>query len=219
MTSRWQTERAAVAEAARRVAEAGLTSGRSGNVSMRLGTAAPLDLMAITPSQVSLSGLGAEQVAVVDFDMEPVEGDAAPSAESLMHVAVYRARPDVGAVIHTHPEYATAAAVAGLEIPPVVDEMVVTIGGAIRVSEYGFPGSQELADRVCAALGDRNAALVRNHGAVGVGSSLEEAVEVCVMTERTASIFVRARLLGGAHPLPDEAVEAETAVFRMRRGS
>jgi L-fuculose-phosphate aldolase len=215
--ARWQAEKRAVVEAAREIATAGLTSGASGNVSTRLASGDSRDLMAITPSGGKLSDLSEDDIAVVDFDVEPVEGDAVPSAESLMHVAIYRARPDVGAVIHTHPVYASAAAVAGLEIPSIVDEMVVLIGGPVRVSGYAFPSTQELADNVCTALGERNAALIRNHGAVGVGSDLSEAVDVCVLTERMAKIFCYARLLGEVGDLPKEAVEAEAAIFRMRR--
>ena len=217
MTSPWQIEKRAVVEAARKIAEAGLASGTSCNVSTRLAPGDSRDLMAITPSGGRLSDLGKDDIAVVDFDVEPVEGDTVPSAESLMHVAIYRARPDVGAVIHTHPVYASAAAVAGLEIPPIVDEMVVAIGGRVRVSGYAFPSTQELADNVCTALGERNAALIRNHGAVGVGSVLSEAVDVCVLTERVAKIFYCARTLGEVGELPKTAVEAETAIFRMRR--
>ena len=217
--ARWQAEKRAVVEAARKIAEAGLASGTSGNVSTRLAPDGRRDLMAITPAGGRLSDLGEDDVAVVDFDVEPVEGDRVPSAESLMHVAIYRARPDVGAVIHTHPVYAGAAAVAGLEIPPIVDEMVVLIGGRVLVSGYAFPSTQELADNVCTALGDRNAALIRNHGAVGVGSDLPEAVDVCVLTERVAKIFCYARVLGEVGELPKEAVEAEASIFRMRRRS
>ena len=91
------------------------------------------------------------------------------------------------------------------------------MGGAIKVSGYAFPGTQELADNVCAALGERNAALIRNHGAVGVGSTLQEALDVSALVERTAQVFIYASLLGGAHTLPPDVVEAELSIFRMRR--
>jgi len=172
--------------------------------------------MAITPMGRSYDLLQAEDVVVVDHEMEAVEGELAPSSESLLHVAVYSRRPDVGAVVHTHAVYSSVAAVASLEIPPIIDEMVVAVGGPVHVSEYAFPGTPELADNVCAALGERNAALIGNHGAVGVGRDLREAVDVCVLTERAAQIFVLSSLLGKAGVLPEEVVEAETAIFRMR---
>ena len=199
--------------------ELGLVTGSSGNVSRRLGSSDGAELMAITPTGRPHADLKDEDIAVVDFDIEPVEGGPPPSSESLMHVAIYRARPDVWAVIHTHAVYSSVAAVAGLAIPPIVDEMAVTLGGAIEVSDYGFPGTMELADSVRDALGERNAALMRNHGAVGVGSDLKEAMEVCKLTERVAQIYVMASILGKVSPLPEDIVEAETAIFRMRRQS
>ena len=218
MSIRWKDQKAEIAEAARRLAELGLVAGSSGNVSVRLPAEDDRELMAITPMGRPYDSLQAEDVVVLDHEMEAVEGDAAPSSESLLHVAVYRRRPEVGAVIHTHAVYSSVAAVVGLEIPPIIDEMVVAVGGAIRVSKYAFPGSMELADNVCEALGERNAALMGNHGAVGVGRDLGEAVDVCSLTERAAQIFVLSSLLGKAGVLPKEVVDAEAAIFRMRSG-
>ena len=213
----WQADRKAVAETARRLAALDLVGTSSGNVSARLEPVGGRELLAITPSGRPHAELSVDDIPVVDFDVEPVEGELAPSSESLMHVGVYRARPDVGAVIHTHSVYASVAAVAGLGIPPIIDEMVVAIGGGIELSDYAFPGTQELADRVVATLGDKNAALIRNHGAVGAGRDLTEALDICVLTERVAKIFVLASLLGTPGELPNNVVEAEAAIFRMRR--
>ena len=93
----------------------------------------------------------------------------------------------------------------------------MSIGRTIEVSEYAFPSTKELADNVCAALGEGNAALIRNHGAVGVGRGLEQALEVCVLTERVAQVFLYASMLGKVPPLPKEVVEAEASIFRMRQ--
>ena len=204
-----------VAEAARNMAAAGLVSGTSGNVSARL----PGVLMAITPMGGRCEGMSADDVVVVDRDLNTVEGGPAPSSESLLHAAVYEARPDVGGIVHTHAIYSSAAAVAGVEIPPIVDEMVVALGGAVRVSEYAPPASEEAAGRVCAALGSRDAALMRNHGSVAVGASPASALEAAMLVERAAKIFVLSSVLGGAAMLPDEVVEAETAIFEMMRQS
>ena len=202
-----------VAEAARNMAAAGLVSGTSGNVSARL----PGGLMAITPMGGRCEGMSAEDVVVVDRGLDPVEGDLAPSSESLLHASIYDARPDVGGIVHTHAVYASAVAVAGLEIPPIVDEMVVVLGGAVRVSEYAPPASEEAAERVCAALGSRDAALIRNHGSVGVGANPGSALEAAMLAERAARIFVLSSVLGSPGTLPDEVVEAEAAIFEMRR--
>jgi L-fuculose-phosphate aldolase len=197
--------------------ELGLATGASGNVSSRIRDGDSSELMAITPSGKRYADLKDDDIAVVDLDVESVEGELVPSSESLMHAAIYRARPDVGAVIHTHAVFSSVAAVSGLEVPPIIDEMVVYVGGAIKVSDYAFPSTQELADNVCDALGDRNAALIRNHGAVCVGRDLDEALDVCQLVERLAQVFVYSSLLGKVHELPPDVVEAEASIFQMRR--
>ncbi len=221
MSEDFAEARRMVASAAREMAALGLATGSSGNVSLRL----PAGLFAVTPSGVPYTRLRGEEVVIIDGEAEPVERedgawsqpDLMPSSETLLHLAIYAARPDVGAVVHTHAVYSSVAAVAGLDVPPIIDEMMLSVGGPVRVSEYRFPGTQELADSVVAALGERNAALIRNHGAVGVGRDLESALDVCVLVERMAQVFVFASLLGGANPLPHEAVETELALYRMRR--
>ncbi len=210
-----ETARRQVAEVARKMAAAGLVSGASGNVSARL----PGGLMAVTPMGGRCEILPAEEVVVVDGDLATVEGDIVPSSESLLHAAIYDARPDVGGIVHTHAVYSSAAAVAGREVPPIVDEMVVTLGGAVRVSEYAPPASAEVAERVLLALGSRDAALIRNHGAIAVGASPGAALETAILVERAAKILVLSTMLGGAATLPDEIVEAEMAIFEMRRRS
>ena len=210
-----QVAKQQVAEVARRMAELDLVSGTSGNVSARLSDG----LMAITPMGKSYDGMSAEDIVVLDGDLNPVEGDLMPSSESLLHVVIYAARPDVGGIVHTHAVYSSAVAAAGLAIPPIVDEMVVNLGGAVRVSEYAPPASETVAERVCDALGNRDAALIRNHGAVAVGADPEAALKASILTERAAKIFVLSSILGHPTTLPDEVVASEAAIFEMRRAA
>ena len=210
-----QVAKQQVAEVAGRMAELDLVSGTSGNVSARLSDG----LMAITPMGKSYEGMTADDIVVLDGDLNPVEGDLMPSSESLLHVAIYAARPDVGGIVHTHAVYSSAVAAAGLAIPPIVDEMVVNLGGAVRVSEYAPPASETVAERVCDALGNRDAALIRNHGAVAVGRDPEAALKASILTERVAQIFVLSSILGSPTTLPDEVVASEAAIFEMRRAA
>jgi L-fuculose-phosphate aldolase len=214
----WEEEKEQVLEACRRIVAAGLVAGASGNVSRRVEGPDGVPLVAITASQVPYHRLAAGDIVVIDFERDPVEGEGVPSSETLAHLAVYRARPDVGAVVHTHSIYASALAVAGLEIPPLIDEQVVVLGGVVPVAEYAIAGSQELADKACAALGEGNAVLWHNHGVLGVGADLEEAAIACELVERLAQIYVLALGLGRVTPLPEDAVEAEKKIFRMSRG-
>ena len=211
----WTGEREAVLETAQELSRLGLVAGHSGNVSMRVG-ADPL-LIAVTPSQHPYRSLRAADILVVDAEAEPVFGELPPSSETLLHLAVYQGRPDVGAVIHAHSVYATICAVAGLEIPPVVDELVVIVGGGVPVADYSAPGSEELAAGASDALRDRDAALLRLHGLVGVGGDLASALAVCELVERAAQVSVWTRLLGREATLPPDVVDAEQAIYRMRR--
>ncbi len=207
------TAKQQVAEVARKMTELGLVSGTSGNASGRVAGG----LMAITPMGKSYEGMSAGDVVVVDGDLYPVDGDLMPSSESLLHAAIYAARPDIGGIVHTHAVYSSAVATAGMNIPPIVDEMVVNLGGEVRVSDYAPPASEDVAELVCEALGNRDAALIRNHGAVGVGVDVRAALEASVLTERVAKIFVLSSILARPSTLPDEVVASEAAIFEMRR--
>ena len=211
----WNQARQAVLEAARQMAELGLVVGAGGNVSLRIPAETPL--VAITPTQRSYKELTPGEVPILSLAGEVVQEGLAPSTEMSLHLEMYRTRADVGAVIHCHPPHATAYAVAGLEIPPIVDELVVLVGGPVRVAEYAFPGTQELASHACRAMGEGNAVLLRNHGLLAVGKDLEETLNVCHLVENTARVFLLAHSVGRAHPLPPEAVEAERELFRRRR--
>ena len=215
MEMKWREERQAVLAAVQRMSALALTVGTSGNVSMRLaGDVGGRELMAITPSGVAYDMLRAEDILVTDMDIEPVYGEGIPSSESLLHAEIYVRRGDVSAVIHTHSPYATAAAVAGVDIPLIIDEMALVIGGTVKVSEYAFPSSDALAANVCAALGGRNAALIRNHGVVGVGADLDEALRVCELVEHAARVLVYASTLGKVTLLPADVVEGGDCAVR-----
>lgn len=216
----WDDVRTAIVEACRRLDEGGLVAGSSGNVSVRLPAAEGVEreLVAVTPTKVPYRVLRPEQVLVIDFEGDPVDGEGVPSTETLMHLAAYRARPDIGAAIHTHSLYASALAVAGEEIPPVIDEQVVYLGGGVPVAEYGMASTEDLAGRAVEALGRRQAVLLSNHGAFGVGGNLEEALAVVELVERVAKVYTLARLVGEARPLPANVVEIEKKIFRMQRG-
>lgn len=213
----FETERREVAEAVQRIVAAGLVAGSSGNVSRRVASPGG-DLFAVTASGVPYHRFSADDVLIVDFDVEPVFGDGVPSTESLAHLAVYRARPDIGAVIHTHSVFASALAVAGRRIPPIIDEQVVALGGAVEVAQYGAASSETLACNAVDALGDRAAVLLRNHGVLAAGRDLDEAVSAAVLVERLAQTYAVALSVGEIAELPGDVVRAQQAAYRMMRG-
>jgi len=229
MPEQWDEQRRELAEATREMYRRGLVGAYSGNTSLRLTGAGDEGLLLVTPTHHPYYRLQPEELVVVNLDGEPVDseplngepmspGGMRPSSETRLHLEIYRRRADVRAVAHTHSIYASAAAVVGRDIPPLIDEMLLTIGGPVKVSAYAFPGTQELAEAAYAALGDRNAALLRNHGVVGVGPDIWEALEVCDLVERLAQIFVLARNFGprAAARLPDDAIAAELELFRRQ---
>jgi len=214
----WDDVRAAIVEGCRRLEAAGLVAISSGNVSVRLPPHEGKEIVAITPSSVPYRVLRPEQVLVVDLDGNVVDGQGAASSEKAAHFAAYRARPDVGSVIHSHSIYASALAVAGQELPPIIDEQVVSLGGPVRVAGYAMSATPDLARNAVEALGDRRAVLLRNHGVLGVGRDLDEALNVVTLVERVAQTYVFARLVGGAEPLPESVVQLQLKFYRLLHG-
>jgi L-fuculose-phosphate aldolase len=187
-----------VAATARAMHASGLVRGIAGNVSARTGT-----LVAATPTGVPARFLHPRQVAVVDLTGTPVEGDWRPTSELPMHLAVYRARPDATAIVHTHSVFATTFAVLGQEIP-AVHYVVGFAGTRVPVAGYARYGTEELGANCVAALADGNAVLLANHGVLAVGPTPSRALTVAEAVEYTAELCWRARALGTPHIL-DEA--------------
>jgi L-fuculose-phosphate aldolase len=195
--------RRAVLEAAQRMSHLGLVVSTWGNVSARV---AGRDLVAITPSGVEYDALREEMLCVLDHRGALVHGGLRPSSEALLHLAIYRARPDVGGIVHTHSVYASAHAAARLAVPPVVEELAQVVGGPIECAPYARAGTAALARAAAAALGDRNAVLLANHGLVGVGATPRDALRVCIVAEQGALIHSVARAIGVPALLSPEEV-------------
>jgi L-fuculose-phosphate aldolase len=135
----------------------------------------------------------------------------------LLHVEAYRCRPDVGAVIHAHPPLASAAAIVGRPIPPILEDQMIFLGGEIAVAPHAMTGSEALVGVAIEALGDRSACLLANHGALTVGRDLRAAFCACQYLEKLCQAFLFASWTGSVNILPPEVVAVETAFFRMRR--
>ncbi|MCY3748508.1 MAG: class II aldolase/adducin family protein [Chloroflexi bacterium] len=204
--------KSAVVDAARAMYREGLVIGLAGNVSAR---SEGRDAMHITPTRVPYPELMPDDIVTVTFEGDPVEGEGLPSSESLMHGAVYAARPDARAVVHAHPVHASAMAVRHEAIPAFVDEQVLYLGGAVEVSLYAPAASEALAQNAVAALGERRAVLLANHGTLAVGRDPADALEITRLTERLAQIWLLASARAGAQRLPRGIVEAETELYRM----
>lgn len=201
--------RAEVVGVGRRLLQTGLVVGTSGNVSAR---DPETGYIAISPSGMEYDRIDAEDVPVVDARGRPVEGRRRPSTELPTHLIIYQQRPDVGAIVHTHSTYATVLAVLGWSLPPILGEAAAVLGGEVRVGEYATTGSELLGRYTVEALEGRQAALMKNHGAIAVGQDLMEALHVAWVLESTARVYWAARLAGSPLVLPPDEV------LRVRQG-
>lgn len=187
---------------ARKMLAMGLVTGTAGNLSARSG-----DHVLMTPSGVDYELMEAEDLVAVDLDGKPVHPGGNPSVDTMSHVAVYRARSDVGAVIHTHSPYAAAFSTLGREIPPLITEAAGFLGGAIRVMGYLPPASPELGYQMAEGIGGDRAVLLPNHGVMATGESLKKAFHAAVAVEESAQVAFLAFQLGS----PSLVSESEVA--------
>lgn len=182
-----------VAKLGKKMATNQLVLGTWGNVSCRLPRE---NVVVITPSGIPYENLRPHMTVVLNMQGGIEEGDLKPSSEATVHLAIYAARPDVGAVVHTHSPYASALAVAQVSIPPILEDMAALIGGEVAVAQYAIAGSKQLATNTVQALGTKNAVLLANHGVVAVGRNLDEAFDTSMMVERCAHIYLAAKQMG-----------------------
>jgi L-fuculose-phosphate aldolase len=203
-----------IVEACRRMLHSGLVTGTSGNVSVRVA-----DTIVITPSGVDYEQMTPAQLSVLDLnDGAIVDVGDPPSSEAPLHLAVYRTS-DARAVVHTHSPWATALGLVRDTLPNV-HYAIRALGGPVRVAPYATFGSRELAENVSHALQDRRAALMRNHGAVAVGTTLSEASANAEKLEWLCQLYCRAALHGEPAALTDKQLDdvtrsAETTGYRL----
>jgi len=177
--------RAEIVEVAQGLDAMGLMPNKSGNVSCRVAGG-----FCITPAAVPYRELTVDSIAQVSYGVEPTGDGARPSSEWRMHGAIYGARPDATAIVHTHSPQATALACAGRGIPPF-HYMIALAGGDVRCMPYATCGTAELAATAVQGLEGRRAALLANHGVIAVGPSLRVAHAVALEVENLAGAYLR----------------------------
>jgi L-fuculose-phosphate aldolase len=186
-----------VLEVSQRLSEQGYfgtKSGSAGNVSVLIEGE---EAIAVTPSGKKYGDMRAEDICVVDLELARIDATCEPSIEAPMHIAVYKHRRDVNAVIHTHQVYASIFSILNEPIPALFDEVTVSVGSTIDVVPYGVSGSPQLLENVVAKLGNRcHCYLLQNHGALCVGRDLDKTVTYVELLEKTASIYYRALATG-----------------------
>jgi len=195
--------RADLVEVGRRMYARGYTASNDGNISVRLGS----DRLLMTPRSVCKGFMTPDMMCITDLDGKKVQGDRDPSTEMLMHLEVYRHRPDVQAVVHAHPPIATGFAVAGIPLDRAVLAEVLTTLGSVPIAEYATPSTRELPEAVRHYIKAHDGMLLANHGALTVGTDLFSAYYKMETIEHFAHISLVARLLGRENLIAREEVD------------
>jgi L-ribulose-5-phosphate 4-epimerase len=181
----------------------GLVVWTGGNVSAR---DPDTGLVAIKPSGVRYEDLTGESMVVVDLDGRVVDGSHKPSSDTASHLYVYRHRPDVNGVVHTHSRFATAFAAVGRSIPVYLTAQADEFGGEIPCAGFAMIGDEQIGAQIVDTIGRSPAVLLKNHGVFTVGSSAAAAVKAAVMTEDVAATVWAALQLGQPETLPEDVV-------------
>lgn len=163
-------------------------------------------LVAIKPSGVSYEDLTPQSMVVLDLDGNVVEGELAPSSDTYSHLYIYRNRPDVNGVVHTHSRYATAFAAVGRPIPVYLTAQADEFGGEIPCAGFSLIGDDSIGRLVVEGIGRSPAILLKNHGVFTVGPTAKAAVKAAVMTEDVAATVFMALQLGVPDEIPADAV-------------
>jgi L-fuculose-phosphate aldolase len=208
MTTSWSDEETRLRQGLCRIGalcyQKGYIVGADGNLSARLRDGTIL----VTPAGAMKGFLEPHHLAHVDLAGRVVDGGPRPSTEIAIHLVSYQERPDVEAVIHTHPPHAVALSIAGVDLQlPVIPEVIVTIGGT-PTTAYATPGTNELPESIRAVVRCSDTLIMKNHGAVTLGANLMDAFKKLDMVEHTARILWLVHALKGSiEPLPPEAVQ------------
>ncbi len=201
----WERARERVVLYCRRMLAEGLTYFTAGNISVRI----PDDpgLVAMTPGSLPYDTMEPADVVIATVDGRVVAGARTPTSEFPLHTRAYARRPDVRAIVHTHSPAAMAMAAMGLALPPVLHGFVAACGGGIVTAPYARGGTSEIPDFTADALRDRSACLLRNHGVLAIGPTLEHAYNAASVVEGAADAYLRALAFGPVPELAKDEIE------------
>ncbi len=196
----------------KRIYDRGMVAANDGNISVKLND----NEFLCTPTGVSKGFMTPEYICKVDKDGKVLQANAGfkPSSEIKMHMRVYKERPDVGAVVHAHPMYATGFAIAGIPLTqPIMPEAVIALG-CVPIAEYGTPSTEEIPDAVSKYLQSFDAVLLENHGALAFSDNLLNAYHKMESVEFYAHLLYISKQLGGPKELNDKQVQR---LYEIRR--
>jgi len=194
--SEWKL-REQMCDVGRRIWLKGFCAGNEGNHSYRLGE----DRILCTPSLISKGNLKPDDMCIVDLTGKQISGKRKRTSEILLHLAIYKERPDVKAVIHSHPPHATAFAVAGVELPTCIHPEAEVFLGPVRTAKYVTPGDTRLGESITPFIKESNTILLGNHGVVCYGPDLEDAYYKLEIVDAYSRILLLTKQLGSVRPL------------------
>jgi len=185
----------------------------NGNVSIRYE-----NYIIIKPSGIPYDNLTLESMVVVDIHGNVIEGKLKPSVDTPTHLYIYRNRPDILGIVHTHSIYATAFAAAGKPIPTVLTSIVDEFGGAIPCGGYAKVGTEDIGKMVLDSIGTSSTVLLKHHGVFSLGKSGYDAVKAAITTENCAKTVLLASLLGTLKEIPKSEVERAHSRYKKAYG-
>lgn len=197
----------------RRIWLKGFCAGNEGNHSYRLSE----NRILCTPTGVSKGNLKPDDICTVDLEGKQVAGKMKRTSEILLHLAIYKARPDVKAVVHSHPPHATAFAIANVELPTCIHPEAEVFLGAVRTAKYVTPGDTRLGESILPYVKDSNTILLQNHGTVTFDRDLEGAYYKLEIVDAYARILLLAKQIGSIRPL-DSGEMKELLELKRRFG-
>jgi L-ribulose-5-phosphate 4-epimerase len=201
-----------IVEAAKSIFKKGLVENNEGNVSLRVGKN---EEYLITPTANQYEHLTKDQIVHMSFDGVPLSSGKLPSTEVKLHVAIFKSRPKVQCVIHTHSPFATMLSVARKSIPIIMEEQIIYLGGSIDISQYGEAHTEDAGEVAIKALGYKNAALLASHGVIVCGKSASNAVKNAELVEKLAKIYWGSLLIGKPYVLEGENLEKFHNMFKQ----
>jgi len=213
VTPVYERERQELYEAHLALEKYGLVAYTSGNVSVRIG-----EHILIKPSGVPYSSLKPEDFVVVDLDGKVIEGTKKPSIDTATHLYLYRHVDWAKSIIHTHSTFATVWAILGRSIPVLCTAHADVFGEEIPITEYAPVGSEAIGKAVLKVLGRSGTVLLRKHGVMVVGTSVDDALKKAIFLEEVARIAYFATLAGRPNPLPEDEVERLYSQYHTKYG-
>ncbi len=190
--------------ASRKIYQKNLVQRGEGNLSIRIPNT---NEFLVTPTYNDYENMTAEDVVHMDFAENKIGGVLNASSEYRLHIAIYKSRPKVNAVIHTHSPYATMLAVARKDLPMLLEEMVVWVGGRVKCADFTKANTREIGDSAVNALGNTNAILIANHGVLVCGKDMDSAIKTAELVEKMAWIYKGAHEYGSVHEISQESFE------------